>query len=92
MVKKANGERRVEFVFYAPKAKNVSIGGDFNNWNPKKTLAKMNKNGSWKARLDLTPGKYQYKFMVDGQWQNDPRCSSCVPNSFGTLNCLIDVK
>jgi 1,4-alpha-glucan branching enzyme len=89
---KKSSKKQVEFVFHAPKAKSVSVGGDFNNWNPKTAAAKQGKDGSWKAKMNLSPGKYQYKFMVDGQWINDPKCNTCVPNSFGTLNCVIDVK
>jgi len=89
---KKSSKKEVEFGFYAPKAKSVALGGDFNNWNPKTTIAKPSKDGNWKVKLNLAPGKYQYKFLVDGQWQNDQKCSGCVPNSFGTLNCVIDVK
>ena len=91
MAKKAT-KKEIELGFHAPKAKSVAVGGDFNNWNPKTAVAKSSKDGYWKVKLELAPGKYQYKFLVDGQWQNDPRCHSCVPNSFGTLNCVIDVK
>lgn len=91
MIKQYN-KKAVELGFYAPKAKSVAIGGDFNSWNPKRTAAEMSKDGTWKVKLNLNPGKYQYKFLVDGQWVNDPKCNVCVPNSFGTLNCVIDVK
>jgi 1,4-alpha-glucan branching enzyme len=89
---KKSSKKEVEFGLYAPKAKNVSVGGDFNNWNPKTASAKPSKDGTWRVTLNLSPGKYQYKFLVDGQWQNDPKCGTCVANSFGTLNCVIDVK
>jgi len=91
MAKKPNKEE-VELGYYAPKARSVAVGGDFNNWNPKTAVAKSDKNGTWKIKLNLAPGKYQYKFLVDGQWQNDPKCNACVPNSFGTLNCVINIK
>ena len=89
---KKSSRREVELKLYAPKAKSVALGGDFNGWNPKRSVAQMEKDGTWKIALELAPGKYQYKFLVDGQWQNDPKCNACVPNSFGTLNCLIDIK
>jgi 1,4-alpha-glucan branching enzyme len=91
MAKKAS-KKQVEFVLRAPKARSVSVGGDFNSWNPKTVTAKRDNDGAWKARLNLSPGRYQYKFLVDGQWLNDPNCNTTVPNSFGTLNCVIDVK
>lgn len=82
----------VEFKFYAPAAKRVNLAGSFNEWNAKAMAAKKDSKGSWSVKLNLKPGKYEYKFVVDGSWLNDPRCSSCVTNSFGTQNCLIDVK
>jgi len=85
-------KKEIEFKYYAPDAKSVKLAGDFNNWDSQSLFPKKDKKGFWKVRLALTPGSYQYKFLVDGQWQNDPGCSSCVPNSFGSLNCEIDVK
>jgi hypothetical protein len=42
----------------------------------------------YECQLPLHPGRYEYRFFVDGEWQNDPYCSSLVENPFGTLNCL----
>jgi 1,4-alpha-glucan branching enzyme len=87
-----SGSKAVEFKFYAPQAKKVYLAGCFNKWNSKKLAAKKDTKGNWSAKVSLKPGRYEYKFFVDGSWQNDPRCSSCVPNTFGTHNCVIDVK
>jgi len=46
--------------------------GDFNNWNPKKHPMQNNENGIWSKTLVLSPGKYEYKFFVDGMWKKDP--------------------
>lgn len=81
-----------EFKFYAPQAKRVSLAGTFNNWNPKELSAKKDSKGSWGLKVNLKPGKYEYKFVVDGSWANDPRCTSCIPNSFGGQNCVIEVR
>jgi AMP-activated protein kinase-like protein len=40
----------------------------------------------------LQPGHYEYRFVVDGQWQDDPMASRFAANSFGGLNCVVDVK
>jgi len=40
----------------------------------------------------LTPGRYEYRFLVDGQWRNDPECAECVANPFGSENCVIHVN
>ena len=40
----------------------------------------------------LPPGRYEYKFVIDGKWKIDPRAHQFSPNSFGTLNSVIEVK
>ena len=82
----------IEFKFYAPQAKKVSLAGSFNNWDTKKSLAKKDSRGNWTAKVNLKPGRHEYKFFVDGSWLNDSNCNSCVKNSFGTQNCTLEVK
>lgn len=79
---------KTEFSLLAPEAKNVFIAGSFNQWNPSSYPLKKDRQGIWKISLPLDPGRYEYRFFVDGEWQNDPGCSSSVENSFGTSNCL----
>lgn len=81
-----------EFKFFAPQAKKVSLAGTFNNWDAKELPAKKDTKGSWAVKLSLRPGKYEYKFVVDGSWANDPRCTACVPNGLGGQNCVIEIK
>lgn len=81
-----------EFKFYAPQAKKVSLAGTFNNWDTKELSARKDSKGNWAVKANLKPGRYEYKFLVDGSWLNDPRCTSCVYNNFGTKNCVIEVK
>ncbi len=80
--------KKVQFEFSAPEAREVFIAGEFNNWNAKANPLKKDKYGLWKITLPLTPGKYEYRFLSDGKWENDPSCSGCVPNKFGSLNCI----
>jgi 1,4-alpha-glucan branching enzyme len=80
--------RRVEFEFLSPDSKEVYLAGNFNNWDTRETPMKKDKNGVWKTTLSLEAGKYEYRFFVDGNWENDPSCSSCVPNEFGSKNCV----
>jgi len=79
---------KTEFSLSAPQAKSVFIAGNFNQWNLSAHPLKRDKKGVWKISLPLGPGRYEYRFLVDGQWQNDPNCSSFIENPFGTLNCL----
>jgi len=81
-----------EFKFYAPQAKRVSLAGSFNNWDTRALSAKRDSRGNWMVKVNLKPGRYEYKFLVDGSWLNDPHCKSCVSNAFGTQNCTIEVR
>jgi len=81
-----------EFKLYAPGAKKVMVAGSFNKWDTKKLPAKKDSKGNWVAKVALAPGKHEYKFVVDENWTNDPRCTSCVANPLGSQNCVIEVK
>lgn len=53
------------------KAKEVNLVGTFNNWNLFGTPMVKDKDG-WYCRLPLAPGRYLYKFFIDGVWTNHP--------------------
>ena len=88
-VKSAQG--KIKFEFSAPEAKAVSLVGNFNKWNSQANPMKKDKKGVWKATLSLGPGRYEYRFIADGNWENDPSCSCCVANEFGGKNCVRNV-
>ncbi len=54
-----------------PYARKVSLVGSFNNWDTAKNPMQW-VNGRWTTSMDLPPGSYEYKFVVDGIWFNDP--------------------
>jgi hypothetical protein len=83
---------KVPFVFLEPAAKRVSLSGEFNNWSPDAIPMERGEGGQWKASLVLPAGRYQYKFVVDGQWLPDPNAREQATNSFGTLNSVIEVQ
>ncbi len=82
---------KVTFTLIAPEAKKVTITGDFNKWEHKSISMRKNKDHLWKKSLILKPGRYEYKFVVDGNWISDPNNSNRVLNSFGTENSVIEV-
>lgn len=90
--KKKSNKRRVIFSLEAPTANEVSLGGDFNNWGIQAHLMKKDANGVWKKTLVLAPARYEYKFLVDGRWRNDPKNDKTCPNCFGTQNNVINVS
>ena len=89
---KKQNHKKATFKFMAPEAQSVLLAGDFNAWEPASHPLKRTSNGLWKANLSLSPGRYEYRFLVDGQWQNDPDCKSYAPNPYGSENCIIHLK
>jgi 1,4-alpha-glucan branching enzyme len=84
--------RRITFKLEASEAKEAILAGDFNSWDAKKHIMKRDNKGRWSKIVTLAPGRYEYKFFVDGEWQNDPSNDQVVPNSFGTLNNHLTVE
>jgi chromosome partitioning protein len=82
----------VIFVASYPQASSVQIAGDFNDWQPEKTPMRRANDGSWQARIPLKKGTYHYRFVVDGQWQQDPYNDSTEPNPYGGVNSVINVR
>lgn len=81
----------VGFSVLAPEAKEVYIVGDFNEWKLDTTSRMEHDNGTWKKKMDLTPGKYRYRFVIDGKWTEDAGNPSKAMNPYGTLDSLIEV-
>ncbi len=83
----------VVFVTLYPRAKNVQIAGDFNNWQPAKTvMQKVGESGVWQTSLKIPAGRYRYRLVVDGQWQQDPYNEHTELNPFGGFNSIVEVK
>lgn len=83
----------VTFSLNRPAAEKVYLCGDFNQWSPASLrMIRHDGNGHWEKRLTLMPGRYQYKFVVDGEWVHDPNASENVPNHHGSLNSLVEVQ
>ena len=85
-------EKSVTFTVRADAGKSVYLAGSFNQWNPagKKMLDKKNE-GVYTATVKLAPGRYEYKFVIDGVWCADPENLDFVQNDHGTLNSVIAV-
>lgn len=83
-------EDGVLFV-YTQEAKEVYVAGDFNNWNS--TSHRMAKDGNvFKLLIKLPKGRYQYKFVVDGIWKEDPLNPNKTDDGYGGFNSVIEVK
>jgi 5'-AMP-activated protein kinase regulatory beta subunit len=52
---------------------------------------KKDNNGKWTKAVLLLPGQYEYKFLVDGKWKQDPQNDRIRPNRFGTYNNVFNL-
>lgn len=86
----APNRREAIFSINAPAAKEIYVVGDFNNWKLDEVgrLARHD-NGRWGKNLALPPGRYKYKFVVDGEWVVDSQNNEREQNSFGTFDSVI---
>lgn len=87
-------EGGVRFVAKFPNASEVYVAGDFNNWQVGTTKLERIKDskGDWEVFIPLKPGRYQYRYVVDGIWCHDPHNSRFEPNPFGGLNSVVEIK
>ena len=87
--KAASKTRRVVFTVRAEPGSKVFLAGSFNNWDPTaKEMIDKKADGAFTATLQLPPGDYQYKFVIDGTWCADPECPDWLQNDHGTLNSV----
>lgn len=76
----------------APDAKKVELVGEFNEWDLNGGIKmKKQKNGVFKASLDLEAGKeYQFRYLIDGEtWENDWDADKYVTTPFGSENSVV---
>ena len=81
------------FVTLYPRASSVQVAGDFNNWQPADNpMQRVGDSGVWQTEIRLPQGKYRYRLVVDGQWQQDPYNELTELNPFGESNSVLEVK
>lgn len=83
--------RRVTFSYEAVGAGEAILMGDFNDWNSAVHPMKNDGTGVWKRTILLPPGRYEYKFLIDGKWRMDPGNAQVCANQFGTKNNVLDI-
>jgi 1,4-alpha-glucan branching enzyme len=87
-----SARKPVEFRLNLPGVKSATLAGSFNNWYLSRTPLAKDSNGSWKTTVYLAPGRYEYRFVIDGaQWFSDPGAKESVPNGFGSTNSVVVV-
>jgi len=93
----ATGEpRQVVVQFRNAEARDVRIAGDFNGWVPDKGVRTRSEEAGgervWTKILELSPGTYQYRYVVDGDWREDPSNPNRAPGRVGERNSLLVVR
>ncbi len=83
------GSQLVHVEFTHPTASAVAIAGTFNDWRPGATPMVQLGGGRWFKDLVLTPGVYEYRLVVDGNWMPDRGGGATLPNPYGGLNSVL---
>jgi len=84
-------KKKQTFSFTAPGAMSVQLVGDFTHWQERPLNLHKGVDGIWRTAIELEPGTHHYRFIVDGQWRDDPECALRVPNPFGSQNSIRQV-
>ncbi len=82
----------VSLELVKPNAKHVYVAGSFNDWKPERAPLSATGDGRWVGNLEVKPGRYEYLFVVDGQWLPDPNAKETVQNPFGGRNSVLTVS
>jgi chromosome partitioning protein len=90
------GPREIVVRFRDSSASDVRIAGDFNGWVPDKGVRSLIESDGesriWTKILQLPPGTYQYRYVVDGEWREDPDNPEAVTSSVGSRNSVMIVR
>jgi 1,4-alpha-glucan branching enzyme len=94
MIKKSTGKsgKKVTFQTTAQPGSAVYVAGTFNNWDARAARLQENAaSGKYSIILSLPSGRYEYKFVVNGDWRTDASCPETARNAYGSLNSVIVV-
>lgn len=83
---------RVCLCLTHPTARQIGIAGSFNEWQSEASPMFQLSDGTWATELVLAPGHHEYRFVVDGEWADDPTAADYVPNPFGGMNAALTVS
>lgn len=95
MIKRFNSNsverRRQRFAFSAPDASSVQLVGDFTHWTKHPISLHRSANGVWETAVDLSKGIHLYRFLVDGEWRDDPESVLRLANPYGTQDAVTHI-
>ena len=61
----------VEFNFYRPNVRSVTVVGDFNDWQTDALHMITKGDGWWRAQAQLQGGDYRFRYLADQEWFAD---------------------
>src|SRR4051812_32982511 len=82
----------INFLYFSPDAKVVSLIGDFNDWHPNAHPMKRMPDGGWHIQVPVSSGHHHYLFLVDGKPTLDPRAQGTAPSDHYTKVSLLAVS
>jgi hypothetical protein len=82
---------RVCLRVLAPGARQVSVVGTFNAWDPEASPLDSVGNGRWEGCLEIEPGLHEYAYVIDGEWTTPPEATAVVEDGFGGRNGILEV-
>ena len=80
------------FAFKAPAASSVMLVGEFTHWQKNPVSLRKHADGIWRVTVSLAPGEHRYRFLVDGEWRDDPECKLQIPNPFGSQDSVVRIS
>jgi len=84
--------RKVTLTFTGLNTTDLKIAGDFNDWEPDKGVTTSLSNGTISKTFSARPGAYQYRLIVNGNWQKDPTNPNRAINEFGATNSVLIIE
>jgi 1,4-alpha-glucan branching enzyme len=82
----------INFTCFAPKAKEVYLMGDFNNWDDKSHPMDRRPDGAWATQIPMNHGHHHYQFLIDGVPTLDPRAQGIARNAHNQRVSMIAVS
>ena len=83
---------KLSFDWVFPTAKQVFIVGSFNSWQPSATPLRNCGGDRWRLDIALEPGRYEYRFVVDGKMVDEPDLPECAAKTSGGHNSVLVVN
>ena len=85
------GQQKVVLHLFGYEGKRVQLAGDFNDWKPDQGVLTRTVDGVVEKTVMLMPGTYQYRYIIDDVWQEDPSNPEVVENFSGGYNSILHV-